>query len=85
MTQPTAFDLPPQAVDLAARGTNRYFFVPVRPPGHHAGPKGAVPAGSFWKAPGMCSNGRWGARVSSDGSVVLTKEVHAWVCQGSAC
>ena len=45
-----------QAVDQAAAGRRR-TFVATRPPGHHAGPRGAVPSHCFWKAPSMCSSG----------------------------
>jgi hypothetical protein len=46
-----------QAVDMVAAGAYTRVFVASRPPGHHAGPRGAVPAHSFWKAPSMCSSG----------------------------
>ncbi len=46
-----------QAVDQIATGRYTRVFVASRPPGHHAGPRGAVPAHSFWKAPSMCSSG----------------------------
>ena len=47
-----------KAVDRAANGLNRFIFVAVRPPGHHAGCRGAVPAKSYWKVPIMCSSGK---------------------------
>lgn len=46
-----------QAVDMVAAGAYTRVFVASRPPGHHAGPRGAVPSHSFWKAPSMCSSG----------------------------
>jgi hypothetical protein len=46
-----------QAVDMVASGRYSRVFVASRPPGHHAGPRGAVPSHSFWKAPSMCSSG----------------------------
>ncbi|CAM9673395.1 unnamed protein product, partial [Ectocarpus sp. 12 AP-2014] len=45
------------AVDRVVQGKNPNAFVAVRPPGHHAGPSGSVPASSFWKNPGMNSSG----------------------------
>lgn len=45
-----------QAVDQVAAGRRR-VFVATRPPGHHAGPRGAVPSHCFWKAPSMTSSG----------------------------
>eukprot|EP00624_Nannochloropsis_granulata_P004372 evm.model.NODE_31844_length_35418_cov_26.680502.1 len=45
-----------QAVDQAAAGRKR-TFVATRPPGHHAGPRGAVPSHCFWKSPSSCSSG----------------------------
>lgn len=45
-----------QAVDQAAAGRKR-IFVATRPPGHHAGPRGAVPSHCFWKSPSSCSSG----------------------------
>ena len=47
-----------QAVDIAAQGRTRHIFVPVRPPGHHAGCRGAVASNCFYKAPNMCSSGK---------------------------
>lgn len=46
------------AVDRAAQGEDRTFFVVARPPGHHAGPRGAVPCDEFFhRMPDMCSSG----------------------------
>ncbi|CAM9346065.1 unnamed protein product [Ectocarpus sp. 13 AM-2016] len=45
------------AVDRVVQGKNPNAFVAIRPPGHHAGPSGSVPASSFWKNPGMNSSG----------------------------
>lgn len=45
------------AVDRAARG-ERAIFIAARPPGHHAGPRGAVPCCEhFHRMPEMCSSG----------------------------
>lgn len=45
-----------EAVDRA--GAMPRIFVAARPPGHHAGPHGAVPCGDFfWRMPDMCSAG----------------------------
>ena len=45
------------AVDLVAHGHVRSAFVASRPPGHHAGPRGAVPSCGFHAKPDMCSSG----------------------------
>lgn len=45
------------AVDAVAHHRCRNCFVAVRPPGHHAGPRGAVPASNFHQRPEMCSCG----------------------------
>lgn len=45
------------AVDAVAGGGARNAFVPVRPPGHHAGPRGAVAHARDWRGPLMCSSG----------------------------
>ena len=46
------------AVDAVCGGDERACLVVARPPGHHAGPRGAVPCdATFWKAPDMCSCG----------------------------
>lgn len=45
-----------EAVDRV--GAMPRIFVAARPPGHHAGPHGAVPSGDhFWRQPDMCSSG----------------------------
>ncbi|KAJ1446745.1 hypothetical protein M885DRAFT_472444 [Pelagophyceae sp. CCMP2097] len=47
------------AVDRVTRkdARRRACFVAGRPPGHHAGPRGAVAHPNFWKSPDMCSCG----------------------------
>ena len=46
------------AVDAVCGGKSRAVLVVARPPGHHAGPRGAVPTDAhFWKSPEMCSCG----------------------------
>ena len=45
------------AVDLVAHSAARGAFVAGRPPGHHAGPRGAVPSAGFHDHPDMCSSG----------------------------
>ena len=45
------------AVDRVVAGDCRAAFVATRPPGHHAGLRGAVPAHHFWRRPDMCSCG----------------------------
>jgi len=44
------------AVDRVAQGRNANAFVVIRPPGHHAGPRGPVPSHKFW-TDGMASTG----------------------------
>ena len=75
-----------QAVDLVASGAYRRVFVATRPPGHHAGPRGAVPSHCFWKAPGMCSSGFWCAGLGGSGCgfdclrpAVLTDGLDGWI------
>ena len=45
------------AVDAVVGGAARNAFVAVRPPGHHAGPRGAVARDAGWCGPRACSNG----------------------------
>ena len=45
------------AVDRVVRGEARNAFVAIRPPGHHAGPDGAVASCGFHRRPDMCSSG----------------------------
>jgi len=45
------------AVDAVANGACKKVFCAIRPPGHHAGPRGAVTAPSFGTKPDMCSCG----------------------------
>ena len=63
-----------QAVDMVAQGRVRHIFVPVRPPGHHAGCRGAVVSPCFWKAPNMCSSGKWHSALST--LVLLLSDTH---------
>lgn len=46
-----------EAVDRVVKGRNSNAFVIIRPPGHHAGPRGSVPSANFWKSPDMNSSG----------------------------
>lgn len=47
-----------EAIDLVATHQAANVFVACRPPGHHAGPRGAVACfRHFWKSPDMCSCG----------------------------
>lgn len=45
------------AVDHVASGRCKRVFVATRPPGHHAGPSGAVPSAGFHSRPDLCSGG----------------------------
>ena len=47
-----------EAIDLVATNRAQNVFVACRPPGHHAGPRGAVACfRHFWRSPDMCSCG----------------------------
>eukprot|EP00753_Platysulcus_tardus_P005362 PLAT13216.1.p1 GENE.PLAT13216.1~~PLAT13216.1.p1 ORF type:complete len:762 (+),score=345.15 PLAT13216.1:1-2286(+) len=45
------------AVDRVVSGENKNAFVAVRPPGHHAGPRGAVTSKFYHVSPLSCSSG----------------------------